>query len=86
MYQDGSLGGDHEVPSFGPGYPTLKTGDVIRAQIIGSNISVFVNGVLAMTATDTRLPTGKPGIGFFVTPGGTPNKWSITSARFGAAE
>jgi hypothetical protein len=85
FYQNGVKGGFEQLPIGGPGYAPLKTGDVVRAEMVGSQITVKVNGAVAMTASDTRLPIGKPGIGFFVRPGGTPENWCISSARFGAA-
>jgi hypothetical protein len=85
IYQDGSLGGWQELSTVGSGYDPLVTGDVIRAQIIGSNISVFVNGKIAFTANDSRHKTGKPGMGFFVRPGGTPQNYCISSFKAGAA-
>ncbi len=83
-YQNGAMGGFEQLPMAGPGYLPLKTGDVVRAEMVGSQITVKVNGKPAMTASDTRLPQGKPGIGFFVRPGTTPENWCISSARFGS--
>lgn len=83
IYQNGKLGGWEELRQTGSGYDPLKTGDVIRAQIVGSTISVLVNGRFATGATDTRHQTGKPGMGFFVRPGGTPENYCITSWRCG---
>ncbi len=85
IYQNGQLGGWQELSQGGSGYDPLKTGDVIRAQIVGSQITVSVNGRTAMTANDSRLPTGKPGMGFFVRPGGTPENYCITRWSCGPA-
>jgi hypothetical protein len=85
IYQNGQLGGWQELSQTGSGYDPLKTGDVIRAQIVGSNITVLVNGRVAIRATDSRHSTGKPGMGFFVRPGGTPENYCISSWKCGAA-
>jgi hypothetical protein len=55
---------------------TIVTGDVLRADIVGSVITVYRNGVSQLTyntaasaVTDppaTRWATGKPGLGFFL--------------------
>jgi hypothetical protein len=85
IYQSGELGGWEELAMAGPGYEPLVTGDVIRATIVGPKITVTVNGKMAMTATDSRHATGKPGVGFFVRPGGTPQYWCISSFACGPA-
>ena len=43
---------------------TIQNGDVARAVISGSTISVYVNGALRATATDSTYTTGNPGIGY----------------------
>jgi hypothetical protein len=57
----------------------FKTGDVIRASISGSNISMFINGTLVAIAADATYPTGDPGIGFFTRPMGNSANYAITS-------
>jgi hypothetical protein len=84
-YQNGQIGGYDILSTGGPGFNPLVTGDVVRAQIVGSSITVRVNGNLAMTATESRRPTGKPGIGFFVRPGGIPEKFCISRFSCGPA-
>lgn len=44
-------------------------GTVFKVQFSGSSIKGWRDGVLIFQATDTRLPTGNPGIGFFIRPG-----------------
>jgi hypothetical protein len=41
-------------------------GDVVKATIVGSVITVFLNGVEVNRATDATFATGAPGIGFFL--------------------
>ena len=43
-----------------------KTGDVIKATIVGNVITVFYNGTQIAQATDSTYATGNPGMGFFI--------------------
>lgn len=45
--------------------PGLREGDVIRATVIGSTITAYINGKRVLQATDKTYDTGSPGIGFF---------------------
>ncbi|MEO8765466.1 MAG: hypothetical protein ABI416_14305 [Ginsengibacter sp.] len=47
----------------GPQYG-VKAGDSVMASITGSVITVFINGVQMLEATDTTFKNGNPGIGF----------------------
>jgi hypothetical protein len=85
VYQSGPIGGFEVLSPSGPGFSPLKTGDVVRAQIVGSKITVYVNGNVGMTISDSRLTSGKPGMGFFVRPGGVPENYCISSWKCGAA-
>jgi hypothetical protein len=49
----------------GTGTGTIANGDVIRATIVGSTITVLKNDVQVWTVTDTTWSTGNPGIGMF---------------------
>ena len=42
----------------------IHNGDVAKAIISGSTISVYVNGILRATATDSTFTAGNPGIGY----------------------
>ena len=42
----------------------VKTGDVIKATIVGKVLSAYKNGVLMGQATDSTFTTGNPGMGF----------------------
>ena len=57
----------------------LVTGDKIKASIVGNVISTYVNSVLVARATDSTFTTGKPGISFFVRPGGNPALLGLSS-------
>lgn len=64
---------------------TVAHGDVIRAKIVGSTISVYQNGTLRISVTDTTFATGSPGMGFFVRDAGTPSSYCISAFSCGAA-
>jgi hypothetical protein len=44
----------------------VANGDVVKASIIGNVITVYINGVQILQATDNTFKTGNPGIGFFI--------------------
>jgi hypothetical protein len=44
----------------------LKSGDVLKASVIGNLIRVYINGVEKARATDNTYKTGNPGIGEFL--------------------
>lgn len=54
--------GDFTVLAGGPG---VKNGDVVTASMVGSTITVQINGVQVMQVTDGTFTTGNPGMGFF---------------------
>jgi hypothetical protein len=43
----------------------LQTGDVVRARIVGSTITCYINDVQVARVTDQMWSNGQPGIGFF---------------------
>jgi hypothetical protein len=42
----------------------VKTGDVVKATIVGNEIKTYKNGVLMGTAKDNTYIHGNPGFGF----------------------
>jgi hypothetical protein len=54
-------------------------GDVLKATISGTTISVYRNGTLMLTATDSTYATGNPGIGFNFGCGTEYNQFGFTS-------
>ncbi len=64
---------------------TPKTGDVIKATIVGTTISAYKNGVLMGQVTDATWTDGAPGMGFNSgTKGGTYNNtYGFTSFTAG---
>ncbi len=69
------------VTTMNGGLGTIAHGDVLAAQIVGSTIKCYRNGTQFAQATDTRYSTGKPGLGFFIRPGGTPASFCISRYR-----
>jgi hypothetical protein len=58
--------------------PAPKTGDVYRATIVGTLITVYYNNNQIMQAADSRWATGQPGMGFFVEPGASNSELGFT--------
>jgi hypothetical protein len=56
----------------------VSNGDVVKASIIGSTITVYKNGTQIGTATDNTYKSGAPGIGFDG-PVGTNANWGFSS-------
>src|SRR5262249_46978640 len=46
--------------------PGIKTGDVVKATMIGNTITVYINGVQVNQAVDSTFTTGNPGMGFYL--------------------
>lgn len=73
------------TPLYDPGVgsiPVPQHGDVLRAEITGSTIKVYRNGVQVASVTDTTYATGNPGIGFWPVDGAIPDNlgWQDFSA------
>ena len=62
---NGAIGDFTDITTSVSPLPDIKDGDVFTAEIVGSVISTYVNGVKTTTATDATHATGQPGIGFF---------------------
>ncbi len=62
------------------GLANVQNGDILKARLQGSNITVTQNGVVKYTlAGITRSGSGGPGMGFYVNTGATPANFCITS-------
>jgi len=48
------------------GGPGLHDGDVVKATISGSTITVYINGVQIVQGTDGTFTSGSPGVGFYL--------------------
>lgn len=46
--------------------PGIYTGDVVKATIVGSVITGYINGVQVIQGTDSTFATGNPGMGFYL--------------------
>jgi hypothetical protein len=46
--------------------PGLRTDDSVKATVIGSTITAYINGTMALQGTDGTYTTGNPGIGIFL--------------------
>ena len=57
----------------------LITGDVIKASIVGSTITTYINGKQMATATDSVFKSGQPGMSFFKRPSGSNELLGLTS-------
>ena len=60
-------------------YPGLRSGDVFKASAVGNVITVYVNDVEVVRATDDTYTSGNPGIGFFRRDCGTNRDVAFTS-------
>lgn len=56
----------------------LRSGDVIKAGIVGSTISLYINGQFVGKAIDATFSSGQPGISFFTRPGGNSANLGLT--------
>jgi len=61
---NGAFGDFTILSHVNPG-ATPANGDVLSAKIIGTTITVFLNGVQINTATDSTWSSGNPGMGFY---------------------
>lgn len=64
---NGAIGDFTLLTSVGSFVPT--TGRVLKATIVGSLITVYVDGVSVLTWSDSTWTTGQPGMGFGPYPG-----------------
>ena len=46
--------------------PGLRDGDVVKATIVGSTITAYINGTPVVQGTDSTYGSGSPGIGFYL--------------------
>lgn len=46
--------------------PGLRNGDVVKATVMGSVITAYINDTPVLQATDGTYPNGNPGIGFYL--------------------
>ena len=70
------LDGVSVVAAFGR---APQTGDIFSASIVGSTITVWLDGVQLMTTSDSTYATGNPGIGMWLHDGYDPTKFAFTN-------
>lgn len=44
----------------------VKTGDVLKASMVGNLLTVYINGTKILEVTDGKFTSGNPGMGFFL--------------------
>jgi len=74
------------TPLYDPGAGSISVpvdGDVLRAEIIGSTITVYKNGTRVATASDSTYGSGQPGMGFWPVDGATPQNLGLKSYQAG---
>jgi hypothetical protein len=59
--------------------PGLHNGDIVKATIVGSTITVYINGVQVLQGTDSTDISGRPGIGFFLQGSGNNADYGFKS-------
>jgi hypothetical protein len=60
----------------------LKNGDLLKASIVGSNITVYINGIRKLRVADSTHKQGNPGIGEFLYCEGGQNRGANTNFGF----
>ncbi len=68
---NGAVGDFTSLVSYTGTQYGLQNGDVLNAKIVGNTISVYKNGTLMFTTTDTIWTDGAPGIGLNLSNDGT---------------
>lgn len=57
----------------------VSEGDVVKATIIGSVITGYINGIQVVQVTDATFSTGNPGIGFYAATANTNSDYGFTN-------
>jgi hypothetical protein len=55
------------------------TGDVLKATMVGSTITVYMNNIQIMQCSDSTYSTGNPGIGFYLQGAGTNSGFGFSA-------
>lgn len=63
---DGPLGKYTMLKEMGGSQYGVKTGDVVKASMIGKILTVYINGKQIIRISDDSFSSGNPGIGFFL--------------------
>ena len=63
---EGPLGKFTYLKNMGGSKYGVKTGDVVKASMIGSTLTVYINGEQIFELNDNKFTSGSPGMGFFL--------------------
>ncbi len=66
--------------------PGLRNGDTVKATMIGSNITAYINGAQIVQATDNKFTTGSPGMGFYIEGGSSYMQGDFGFTSFSASD
>jgi hypothetical protein len=58
---------------------SVKTGDIVKATVVGNTITGYVNGVMKTQAVDGTFTTGSPGVGFWRDGGGVNSNFGFST-------
>ena len=76
---NGPLGDFTELTHLDGSQYGVKTGDVLKATIVGNVITGYINGIPMTQATDDTYTTGNPGVGFNYGVGNTNADFGFTN-------
>ena len=83
---NGPLNNFTELANGNNAYQGIKNGDVISGTVVGSLISVYVNGVLVCQATDGTYTGGSPGVGFWMSGAASSTNTNFGLSSFSATD
>ena len=63
---EGPLGKFTYLKNMGGSKYGVKTGDVVKASMIGNTLTVYINGEQIFELNDDKFTSGSPGMGFFL--------------------
>ena len=63
---EGPLGKFTYLKNLGGSRYGVQTGDVVKATMIGSLLTVYINGEQILQVSDDKFPRGNPGMGFYL--------------------
>lgn len=63
---NGAIGSYDYVAATGGSQCAIHTGDIVKAEIVGTTIRAFINGTKILEGTDDTFSGGSPGIGFYL--------------------
>ena len=63
---NGPLGNFSYVNNGSVPGPGIRDGDIVKATIVGSTITAYINGVQVVQTSDGTYSSGSPGIGFYL--------------------